>query len=278
MRVVGVIRRVVAASCTALLWSACLPVSAAQAPDIRVVGTTVDYASDPLGIDAAKPRLSWVLGSERRNEAQSAYEIQVASDASKLDKPDIWDSGVVRSNQSVLVPYGGPPLVSRMRYYWRVRVWDVQGQASAWSKPAVWEMGLLSPSDWHADWIGYNHPLPPPPAFGKPDLPAQLRAGETQGQSFATDRPFRSVAALIPTFQTKNSSVTLSLYRDGPDGVLIARKRFTDQGDGQWSAINSLMLPGPASITSKSRMSKVRSAGGHRIAITTSAMPIRTAR
>ena len=245
MRVVGVIRRVAATSCAVLLLSACLPVLAAQAPDIRVLGTTVDYAYDPLGIDAAKPRLSWVLGSDRRSQAQSAYEIQVASDPSRLDKPDIWDSGVVRSNQSVLVSYGGPPLVSRMRYYWRVRVWDVRGQASDWSKPAEWEMGLLSPGDWHADWIGYNHPLPPPQAFGRPDLPAPLRAGETQGQSFATDRPFRSVAALIPTFQTKNSSVTLSLYRDGPGGALVARKRFTNQGDGQWSGISLSHAAGP---------------------------------
>lgn len=238
MRVVGIINRRVAATCCALsLWSACLSHAAAEAPGIRVVSATVDYASDPLGIDTPHPRLSWVLGSDRRNEAQSAYEIAVASDPSKFGKPDVWDSGEVRSNQSTLVPYSGPPLVSRIRYYWRVRVWDAQNQVSEWSKPAVWEMGLLSPSDWHADWIGYDHPVPPPPAYGRPDVPASLRPGDTQGQSFATDRPFRSVAAFIPTFQTKNSSVTLSLYRDGPGGALIARKRFTNQGDGHWSAI-----------------------------------------
>ena len=237
MRVVGMVRRVAAAFGAALLWSVWVSPVSAQTSNIHVVSTTVDYATDPLGIDTVRPRLSWVLASDRRNEAQSAYQIAVASDPSKLGKPDVWDSGEVRSNQSVLVSYSGSPLVSRMRYYWRVRVWDGANRPSDWSKPAVWEMGLLSPGDWHADWIGYDHPLPPPPAFDRPDMPTSLRPGETQGQSFETDRPFRSVAALIPTFQTKNSSVTLSLYRGGPNGPLVARKRFKNQGDGQWSAI-----------------------------------------
>jgi alpha-L-rhamnosidase len=34
-----------------------------------------------------------------------------------------------------------------------VRVWDDRGTASEWSPAAWWEMGLLSPTDWHAKWI-----------------------------------------------------------------------------------------------------------------------------
>jgi alpha-L-rhamnosidase len=33
-------------------------------------------------------------------------------------------------------------------------VWDKDGKASAWSRPASWEMGLLSPQDWQGQWIG----------------------------------------------------------------------------------------------------------------------------
>ena len=33
-------------------------------------------------------------------------------------------------------------------------MWDQDGRASAWSEPSTWTMGLLSPSDWKAQWIG----------------------------------------------------------------------------------------------------------------------------
>jgi alpha-L-rhamnosidase len=45
------------------------------------------------------------------------------------------------------------PLQSRARYFWQVRVWDERGSDLGWSRIASWEMGLLSPADWSADWI-----------------------------------------------------------------------------------------------------------------------------
>ena len=75
------------------------------------------------------------------------------------DRADVWDSGRVDSDQSVNVPYGGPAVESRRRYYWQVRVWDAQGQASSYSQASWWEMGLLSPDDWKAKWITRDMPL-----------------------------------------------------------------------------------------------------------------------
>src|SRR5438552_2094027 len=40
-----------------------------------------------------------------------------------------------------------------MACYWKVRVWDGAGQASQWSAPAMWSMGLLDQSEWRAQWI-----------------------------------------------------------------------------------------------------------------------------
>ena len=65
----------------------------------------------------------------------------------------MWDSGQVKSAQSVDVPYGGPALRSGQRYHWRVRVWDTKGKASAWSTTASFETGLKA-QDWTAQWIG----------------------------------------------------------------------------------------------------------------------------
>jgi len=54
------------------------------------------------------------------------------------------------------VVYKGKTLKSRMRCYWKVRVWDKDGRVSAWSEPAMWTVGLLDPKDWQAKWIGYD--------------------------------------------------------------------------------------------------------------------------
>ena len=82
------------------------------------------------------------------------------------DRGDLWDSGRVKSSDSVHVAYGGAALTSRLRCYWKARVWDDSGRRSAWSPPASWEMGLLQPEDWQARWIGSGPPQEPRPAEG----------------------------------------------------------------------------------------------------------------
>ncbi len=103
---------------------------------------------EPLGIDIVDPRLSWQLQDSTRGARQTAYEVRVASTADALaqNHADVWDSGQVNSDESVNVVYGGPAAESRRRYYWQVRTWDAQGQASSYSQPSWWEMGLLSSS------------------------------------------------------------------------------------------------------------------------------------
>jgi hypothetical protein len=108
-----------------------------------------EYHRDPLGIDTPKPRLSWILESDRRGDRQTAYRIRV-----RRDRKLVWDSGKVVSDQSAHVAYAGPALQSGARYDWSVRLWDASGKETAWSAPACWAMGLLDTSDWHASWIG----------------------------------------------------------------------------------------------------------------------------
>jgi len=139
----------------ALLALAILAPVPPQAP-LEVGGLRVEYLTNPLGIDAAPPRLSWRLTSSQRNTVQAAYQVQVASNEAALRRgtPLLWDSGKISSDASVWVDYGGPAPASRARYYWRVRVWDAKGHASPWSPVAFWEMGLLQAADWTAGWVG----------------------------------------------------------------------------------------------------------------------------
>jgi alpha-L-rhamnosidase len=120
-----------------------------------------EYLSNPLGIDARAPRLSWKLVATRtdaKNLSQSAYQIVVASTEISLgqDHGDLWDTGKVVTDQSLHVAYGGKPLTSHGVCWWKVRVWDQDGNESAWSQPAHWTMGLLEARDWSARWIGWD--------------------------------------------------------------------------------------------------------------------------
>ncbi|MHC4122531.1 MAG: family 78 glycoside hydrolase catalytic domain [Planctomycetota bacterium] len=114
-----------------------------------------EYLTDPCGIDAANPRLSWVLESDQRGQKQIAYQILVATSAEKLkeNKGDLWDCGKVRSDKSIQIKYSGQPLKSQMNCFWKVRVWDKNGKVSQWSKAAKWTMGLLEQADWKGRWI-----------------------------------------------------------------------------------------------------------------------------
>lgn len=134
---------------------------------------TCEYLENPSVVDEAQPRLAWinVADSGERGQKQTAWQIRAASSRKGLRKPDLWDSKKVDSEQNFRVKYKGKKLSSRQECWWQVRVWDRDGKVSKWSEPAFWRMGLLSPDDWKAEWIGApwqgEEALPKPP--GGPD-------------------------------------------------------------------------------------------------------------
>jgi hypothetical protein len=67
----------------------------------------------------------------------------------------LWDSKKVTSSQSVLVAGGeGRPYKPFTRYYWKVRIWDVKGKATAWSEAQSFDTGAFNDTDWAtAQWI-----------------------------------------------------------------------------------------------------------------------------
>lgn len=157
---------------TCIAFTACSTLS-----DLKPINLRAEYKENPV-TDSQHPRLSWELNSEIRGQVQTAWQILAASSAELLatDNADLWDSEKIKSNVSNQVEYAGEPLHSGMVCYWKVRSWDKDGTAGAWSSVAKWETGLPDKADWKAQWIGNDltalgkgktYHLPPSPFFRK---------------------------------------------------------------------------------------------------------------
>ncbi|WP_240982232.1 alpha-L-rhamnosidase [Streptomyces sp. S3(2020)] len=140
--------------------------SSPRSQDGPVWGLTVEHRTDPLGVDANRPRFGWRTRSATRGWRQGAYRILVASSPDRLtpSRADVWDSGRVRSSDSVAVRYDGEPPRASTRYHWTVTVWDVEGRPAGTSPAAFFETGLLSTdgaTGWDgAQWIGMKGKAP----------------------------------------------------------------------------------------------------------------------
>jgi alpha-L-rhamnosidase len=117
-------------------------------------GLLVNGASNPLAIDRAATRFTWRSVDTVRGERQVAYQILVASDFAHLaaGAGDWWDSGKVDSDRSASAEYRGKPLPATTRFWWKVRVWDQTGKASAYSAPNYFDTGLEQ-DEWAAKYI-----------------------------------------------------------------------------------------------------------------------------
>lgn len=140
---------------------ACLFASIAMRAAVGVTDLRVEQLREPVGIDAAAPRLSWKIASDKTNVMQNAYHIIVASTQELLDNNtgDLWDSGKVMSDQSHLVAYKGDMLRSNQKCYWKVKSWTTAGETQ-WSETKNWVMGLLGETHWRGQWIGMDAAAP----------------------------------------------------------------------------------------------------------------------
>jgi alpha-L-rhamnosidase len=194
-------------SASALGQSAAAP--AGHSSKLRITGLRCDYQPNPVGVDNPNPGLGWLIESAYRNQKQTAYQVKVASTPAMLrsDKADLWDSGKVKSVESVHVRYAGKELRSRIQCYWQARIWDESGHASDWSQIGSWEMGLLRPEDWRGVWIGSGPAHEPRPKSGFFKTTNELAEASgpvnVDGRStllrkeFKTDKPIRQARVYV---------------------------------------------------------------------------------
>lgn len=87
-------------------------------------------------IRSSRPTFGWIVPDCGRATHQKAYRIILADNAAdaRARRGNVWDSGTVRSAQSVAVPYGGSGLQPDRLYFWSVQVTTDTGGTGAWSE------------------------------------------------------------------------------------------------------------------------------------------------
>ncbi len=111
-----------------------------------------EYLTDPIGIDAETPRLTWEMNSDRRGQKQKSYRVvaSLSEESLRAGNYDAWDSGTVESDLPS-ADYRGT-LSAQTRVWWKVIVTDQNG-TTAESAPAFFETGLGNNGWAGAQWI-----------------------------------------------------------------------------------------------------------------------------
>ena len=127
--------------------------------NIRVNLALCENKINPLGVPQKEIVFSWELQSNEKNVTQTAYQLVISSEKRKLNvgNYDVYNTEIVKKSQSIEIAYNGKLLHPAYTYYWKVRVWDNNNRASAWSSVQNFTTGLFSEKDWEkAQWIAYE--------------------------------------------------------------------------------------------------------------------------
>ena len=116
---------------------------------VFITNITCEGLKSPLGIDNFKPRFSYEIVSNLQNIYQESYHIVVT-----LDNEIVWDSGIIKSNQSQNIIYDGLELLPCREYKFTVSIICNGIIASGSSK---FETGFLNQKI-KAKWIGLVNP------------------------------------------------------------------------------------------------------------------------
>lgn len=108
---------------------------------MKAINLKTEHLLIPLGIDVARPLLSWNCSE---GITQTAYEI-----TAQCDGVEIWNTGKVSSSK--MFTQFGTDTAPRQRIKWKIRLWDEADIPGAWSE-AFFEMGLAR-EEWKARWI-----------------------------------------------------------------------------------------------------------------------------
>lgn len=113
---------------------------------LTITRTTCNYQQG-LAISKGDIRVGWQLSSDIQGERQTAYEIRVFEN---ITNKKIFSSGKIKSDKSQLISLPSLP-ANTHGYCWDVRVWNMKGEKSAFSKRQIIR---IVPQTIDARWVG----------------------------------------------------------------------------------------------------------------------------
>ena len=121
---------------------------------LTVSEITTEYLNNPVGLDG-RPWFGWILCSDKRNVNQEAYRLEIAED--KDFEVIVYESGWVKSRESVHVEAAGFSPASCKKYFVRVKVWDGE-EESEFCDPAFFVTAVLKQEGFKAEFITAERP------------------------------------------------------------------------------------------------------------------------
>jgi alpha-L-rhamnosidase len=74
-----------------------------SASPVKPTGLECEHLPNPIGVDAPKPRLSWLMTDERQDAKQTAYRIYIGQDSTEVNskKGNTWDNYIFKQSDQL---------------------------------------------------------------------------------------------------------------------------------------------------------------------------------
>lgn len=118
---------------------------------MKLYDLTVEYQKKAKGLSVRIPRFSWKIQSDRQDTVQAWYSLRVW----KKEKI-VWETGAVKSDQSILVPYAGEALEPEQIYKVQVCAEDNYGNQS--EAETTFSTGIFDGTSFQAKMITHDFP------------------------------------------------------------------------------------------------------------------------
>ena len=119
---------------------------------LNVIRLRCNDKHNNLGVSVDRPKFNYQVTADRQDVMIESCQIQVCENKDFSSRV-IFNSGKVPADSSGYILYDGDQLSSHKRYFFRIRVWDQNGEESPWSEVSFFDTAFIGKDMFRADFI-----------------------------------------------------------------------------------------------------------------------------